>query len=651
MGGAAGHMNHPFDLGWVKTGSDLVKFFNKAKSYLEEKNVSSVKIDGVNVSFKVIDTPSGKQFAVDRGSAAEVDISGITIDRISEKFPEGHGMRIYIAEMLTFLNDAIDAAQPALRKLGLWDDPTKFLNAEYAKEGVTNIIKYDRKLLALHGVNQFYEKIAKSGPNKGNVRNGLDRPLVVNPKTGKERPITDASSEIPYDREALKELVEILQPFGEKYGFYVYGDIPSENTIEIDFSEALSEPFSIKLSEDNIVTKSIEQWLKEADNPGYFPLKRTDGKPSHPFHKELYKTILNQDIPLMDYIIERDPENPVDWDKAVDGIVMLHATRMLGNQVLKTLESELGNLKNHEGVIFRNSEIFGTQKPVKITGDFIVGGTESEFQKVKTLEEEEVEVIPDKKTTAIVPGAFKPPHKGHADMVRKYAEKADEVIVLISNPTKFARKLPNGKEVTAKHSERIWNEVFGPDLPGNVKIQKSPKASPLQAVFDAIGKDGPFNPETDRVILGASDKTDDKTDLPDWHRWIGAEKYAKDGLEVLYGDEHVVNCTERDCGIPFSASTMRDDLLKRLIDDPTDKEAYNDLTEFFPKKRIDVLFSILNLEPPRIDSEEIEETSAAGVGAMAGAPKPIGKRDPRKNESIVTIDEVMRLIMERGILQ
>jgi len=346
MGGAAGHMNHPFDLGWVKTGSNLIEFFDRAKTYLEEKNASSVKIDGVNVSFKVVDVDGKKQFAVDRGSSAEVDISGITMDRISEKFPEGHGMRIYIAEMLAFLNDAINDAKPALEKLGMWDDPTKFLNAEYAKEGVTNIITYDRKLLALHGVNQFYEKIAKSGKNKGNMRPGLDRPTYVDPKSGKVKKIKDASSEIPYDTEALKELVEILKPFGEEYGFFVFGDIPSENTIEIDFAQALSEPFSIKISDDKTITKSLSDWLKTAENPGYFPLKRTDGKPSHPFHKELYKTILGQEIALMDYIQERNPENSVDWSKAVDGAVMLHATRMLGNEVLKTLESELGNLEN-----------------------------------------------------------------------------------------------------------------------------------------------------------------------------------------------------------------------------------------------------------------------------------------------------------------
>lgn len=34
---------------------------------------------------------------------------------------------------------------------------------------------------------------------------------------------------------------------------------------------------------------------------------------------------------------------------------------------------------------------------------------------------------------AIVPGSFKPPHKGHWEMVMKYLDKVDKVIILISN--------------------------------------------------------------------------------------------------------------------------------------------------------------------------------------------------------------------------
>ena len=49
MGGAAGHMAHPYDLAWVNTGADLINFFELAKSI-----EGTVKIDGVNVSFKVV---------------------------------------------------------------------------------------------------------------------------------------------------------------------------------------------------------------------------------------------------------------------------------------------------------------------------------------------------------------------------------------------------------------------------------------------------------------------------------------------------------------------------------------------------------------------------------------------------------------------
>ena len=73
MGGAAGHMAHPFDLGWVNSGSDLLEFFDKAKSYVETKGAGNVKIDGVNVSFKVVGEEN-KQFAVDRGSLKPIDI-------------------------------------------------------------------------------------------------------------------------------------------------------------------------------------------------------------------------------------------------------------------------------------------------------------------------------------------------------------------------------------------------------------------------------------------------------------------------------------------------------------------------------------------------------------------------------------------------
>ena len=45
--------------------------------------------------------------------------------------------------------------------LGLWNDPSKFINAEFV-QGHTNVIDYgDQDFLALLGINQFLEKISK----------------------------------------------------------------------------------------------------------------------------------------------------------------------------------------------------------------------------------------------------------------------------------------------------------------------------------------------------------------------------------------------------------------------------------------------------------------------------------------------------------
>ena len=117
-----------------------------------------VKIDGSNPSFKLVDGPNGKEFAVDRASMKEIDISGITVDRINERFPPGHGMRAAITLLLDIFNEALPKITSELKTLGLWDDSTKFFNTEYV-EGTTNVTEYDENFIAIHGINQFYESI------------------------------------------------------------------------------------------------------------------------------------------------------------------------------------------------------------------------------------------------------------------------------------------------------------------------------------------------------------------------------------------------------------------------------------------------------------------------------------------------------------
>jgi len=673
MGGAAGHMDHPFDLEWVNSGSDLLQFFDKAKNFIDDAKGGSVKIDGVNVSFKVVETPEGHQFAVDRGSMKEIDISGITIARFEERFPEGHGMRAAISKLLTILNAALGDVEPELKALGMWDDPSMFLNTEYV-EGTTNVTEYDENFLAIHGLNQFYQRVAKSGPSKGNVRPGAERPTMINPKNGKEVSIKDPSVEVPYNPQVMGRLIEKLKPYGEAYGFQIYGDVPTQKSNDIDYSSALYEPLSIKISDDLTITKSLKEWLREARNPRYRTMKVRiqDGDSErlmswHPLHKDLYKALSSGEHAVVDMVDEQDAED------AIYGTVFMHATRMLGNEILKALTSPMGDVINHEGVVLRDQETFGTQKPVKITGEFIVGGTASAFQKaggapviMKEQEEDEDPVVDIEfedepvqgETVAIVPGAFKPPHMGHLDMVERYAQDADRVVVLISAPTKSGRKLPNGREITAEDSEKIWNLFVGSNP--KVEVYKSSHASPINAAYEIIGKSGMrekvaenmgMDPISagDTVILGASNKGGDAK------RWTGAEKYVGEDLNLVPPMESAVNPLNRPNGEPFSATDMRS-LLGDIL---ANKEALRD----FAGDNVDGVLQILGMTG-------LEEMSGMAGGAVTGGAgsfpgkrdskgSSCGKKRKKKQPSIIrqenidlsTVDKVMRLIMERGILQ
>jgi cytidyltransferase-like protein len=120
-------------------------------------------------------------------------------------------------------------------------------------------------------------------------------------------------------------------------------------------------------------------------------------------------------------------------------------------------------------------------------------------------------------TIAVVPGAFKPPHKGHLSMVESLAENVDKVIIIISTPTKGGRALPSGKIINSDHAVQIWN-AFLDSSPAGTKttVIKSPAASPVGVTYDFVMKqpdptDQLVAPPNSTVVLGCGDKEDDKT--------------------------------------------------------------------------------------------------------------------------------------------
>lgn len=237
-------------------------------------------------------------------------------------------------------------------------------------------------------------------------------------------------------------------------------------------------------------------------------------------------------------------------------------------------------------------------------------------------------------TIAIVPGAFKPPHLGHLSMVKQYASQADEVVILISSPLKANRGIA-GNPITAQQSKDIWEVFLADQGLSNVRVEISPKPSPISAAYEHIGEDGPLEPGTN-VILGASRKGGD------FKRWRGAAKYVKPGVNLYPPEETAVVPADRPSGAPYSATDAREMLEQGM-----------DADEFFGDGRTAAVRSILGLD-------QLEEMVGSSGGAVAGAvgsidmkkrkPKTESSKHPPYNE-LYLYKEVLKLLTTKGIIK
>jgi cytidyltransferase-like protein len=249
------------------------------------------------------------------------------------------------------------------------------------------------------------------------------------------------------------------------------------------------------------------------------------------------------------------------------------------------------------------------------------------------LEDEDSDPVGGR-TLAIVPGAFKPPHLGHLSMVKQYASEADEVVVLISSPLKASRGV-GGKPITAQQSKQIWEMLLADQGLSNVRVEISPKPSPITATYEYIGDEGPLEPGI-RLILGASQKGGD------FKRWKAAAKYVKDGVELLPPEETAVIPANRPSGEPYSATDAR----KML-------EQGDAADEFFGDGMGGRVRSILGLDA------SLEEMSAIGGGAVAGYAAGGPEKKRKKNKKIkhppynelYLYKEVLKLFRKEGIIK
>ena len=692
MGGVAGHMAHlseDLDL----TFNEIVSILTKVASG-EIKNATE-KVDGQNLFLSWTVDADGEVRIAPEGEArtarnrGDIIKGGMTTDEYISKW-KGHPAE-------NAFTNGFKAISAALRKLtpevleSIFSNGQRYVNMEIMYPKNPNIILYSAPNVVLHGLQYFgddetsdsrmlakekFRSLVKAVDGAVHEVGG-ENWNIHGPKIIALKKLADGS--------ALEEVTSKIQSFASPVGMdatlgdYV-GLVVKKYTEQVDLPSNVTEQVLMLMlnpeeakSRGITVVKAKKGLPKELQSVVSKLGSKTNSR------KYIASVLKPIEIAISDFAIEvlrgvksffvddHDEEVQRMQDELQQAIVHLKALQSSGDEKMGELVdkqlAKLGKIENLasslEGVVFEYPP--GSDRIYKLTGAFamanqIIGrarrsGMTEELEDELFLEiEDEIEdpVIDTEfegepmegETVAIVPGAFKPPHMGHVDMVEQYAQGADRVIVLISAPTKNGRKLPNGKEITADHSRQIWNLFVGANP--KVEVYESSHASPINAAYEISGQPGKrekvaekmgMDPISagDTIILGASNKGGDAK------RWTGADKYVGSDLTLINPMESAVEPLLLPDGEPFSATAMRE-LLGDIL-------ANKDQLIDFAGDNVDGVLQILGIH-------NLEELSGMAAGSVVGGGKKKKQNSMirQENHDLGLVDDVIRLIMERGIL-
>jgi len=557
MGGAGGHMWHPFDCPDVNSGQDLIDFFKKSIDAIK-RNPAALKIDGVNLSFRLREnpgTPTGFEFVIDRGSMKELDVQGVTADNADQRFvtKDGspHGMVEATRILLDIFNAAIPEIMPELEALGMTQNTGPFglyFNTEFVLKKI-NVKEYPFNFIAIHGINKFVQKGKKS-------RKGIS---------------------VEADQGLLDGVKEKVEAFANEKDFRVYSSIPANVKKSVLLDDALNEEFTIvykrfandpeepgEMGAGEGSTKPIKAWLLDVnENPINKVVNITDhmratyprmNKKQSPYAKNIYLEVLKGTA------VSDIADGPTDVEALVDAVVVMHASRVLGNAVLDALESdEFGSARDQEGVVVQDPEICGGTA-FKFTGDFIVGGLATAFRETKykkgallesfmpepTNLNELEEELGKKQHVILIPGGFKPPTGGHYHLIKEYDKNPNVRKVFVVTGTK------EREGVTLQQSKEIF-DIYG-GFSDKVDFIMSEDPTPLTTCYELVKNENFVNQFPNLYFsIGAGDKGNDPRRIDEFIKYFNNNPNLTNANVFAHppAKAHLVD------GQPASASRLR----------------------------------------------------------------------------------------------
>ena len=642
MGGLAGHMSHLYDNPDLTLG-EIEDIFIRASS---GRLVGTEKTDGQNI-FLSYSVKKGRPVAA--RNLGNIKSGGMSAKDLAAKFG-GRG------DLEKSFNDSFRVFADAVRSFSIDEqmdifgpDANIWYNAEVQDPRTSNVINYDAKTLTIHraGHKEFDKESGKPvdkdvTANAEALESALEK--IKDRVRGDYRIQMNAFRNLDAigDDEDLNIALSKLHNLSRANGL-------NKNSTVLDF-------IVIRLNEvinyvvPNISEESKNLLLKrilKIDNVNMRDVLKTVSADNKEKVRKLIKTdkkILTAAIfPLEDIVHDfsvemlRGLESAFVLDNAseVDRLKgevsrAISAIESSGNEkAIEILNKQMKKLKDIENVSTAAEGFVFDYDGVtyKFTGNFapinqLLGLFRYGRGDVPAMElNEEDERLKRKADIAFVPGSFKPPHKGHWDLVTSYLKDAEKVVVLISDPQKDTSirfiDMPgsddkNKIEMTPNGAKNIFDlYIDEAGMEGDVQVwdiwEKEGVTNPIQYIHEWLKKVGESGDDM-TVALGVSAK-----DAGDEERFSqmkkSFEKYPNLTLIPLVrqplSDDVVGN---------VSATDMRDAITKALVGNEEDIAT---LQRYLPNGvRAEAILSIVEKQPTWLVGEEVSDAG----GAIEGAP-------------------------------
>ena len=569
MGGVAGHMSHLYENPEL-TFKQIKDIFAKASS---GELQGTEKTDGQNLFISYSVQNGGARAARNKGN---IKAGGLSPEELAKKFAGRGDLEKAFVESFQTFEKAVRSLDPKTQIAIFGPDANIYYNAEIQDPRTANVINYDTKTLNIHQVGHAeFDKETGSVTDADVSKNAqvLDNALDTMQSAIEDEDFKIQKNAIMTLRaldndRALNAAINNLENAIDNVGI-------SDNQTIADYIVARIEPFlEAQLDIPDDKTEMLIRRLFKVKGVTFNQIvKGLDIE-----QKEKVREILKSEKTLMNSAI--DPVEDIVHDFTVEMLRGLESTFVLNNpkevmrlkqevqtaiaaieqsnddKAMEVLQKQMRKLKDIEnistaveGFVFDydgNSYKFtGNFAPMnQILGLFRYGRGGS-----GPLTEEEVEALDyevdtsDYKSIALVPGGFKPPHRGHLDMV-KAVQDANRIFIIMGSGGKTPRRI-GGTVVDYDMSKEIWKTYLKDAGISNYDfVEATTGSTPISKAFDILEN---MTIPGQTVLMLTSEK--------DAGRFGNAiKKYAPEGVEVQ-GVE--VPATALEDGDLLSARNMR----------------------------------------------------------------------------------------------